>query len=256
MNCLTSKWSWPALALLFVLINLAGCAQNTTSPQQPVAVPTQPSIDTDLTTLGIGDEISVQVFRNTDLSRDVKIDNSGKISLPLIGLIKASGLTPRELEDALASRLEKYLVNPQVDINVTTMKSRQYNVLGEVMRPGTFPLQRQTLIFEAIANAGGFTNDANKEDALLIRSRNGTAVISAVNLDLDENDQNIDFAYLGDRDIIYVPKSTIANVEIFMKRLSNIIRPFIDIEWGIILGKDAADVISGKTRERSIIISQ
>ena len=256
MNLISYTILRPTLLLLFMMISLTGCAQPTSSPQQPVEVPTQPALRSDLTTLGIGDEINVQVFRNTDLNRDVKIDNSGRISLPLIGLITAANLTPRQLEDAIEAKLSKYLVTPQVDVNVSNMKSRQYNVLGEVRLPGSFPLQRETLVFEAIANAGGFTNDANREDALLIRSENGKAVICAVNLDLENNSQDVSFAYLADRDIIYIPKSTIADVELFMKRLSNIIRPIIDIEWGIILGKDAADVIAGKPRERSIIINQ
>jgi len=198
--------------------------------------------------LGVGDEIKFSVWRHDDLERTVQVDPSGGISLPLAGEIKASGLTIAQLREEIRLRLSKYIINPKVDVNVTTLSSQNVYVLGEVNAPGSFTLDRNMLVWDAISLAQGFTQDANQDAVLLVRSENGLGTISALNLNIqeifDKGEAMPDYT-LENRDLIYVPPSTIANVERFMNRLSNILRPILDVERGIIMSQDVRNVLSG-----------
>ena len=207
--------------------------------------------------LGSGDEITINVWRHDDLKRTVRIDPSGNIYLPLAGEIRASDLTISQLREEVSLRLSKFLVDPQVDISLSTLRSQQVHVLGEVRTPGSFSLERKLLVWEAISKAGGFTDDANQKKVLLVRSENDVARVTALNLNIrgmlkkGKLDQNV---YLKNGDVIYVPPSFIADIERFMIRFDNIIRPFVSIERGIILGDDVANILSGKEVERAIIV--
>lgn len=206
--------------------------------------------------LGSSDEITINVWRNDELKRIVKIDPSGNIYVPLAGEIKASGLTISQLRKVIALRLSKYLVDPQVDITLLTISSQKVHILGEVKSPGTFTLDQRMLAWEAISMAGGFTNDANKTSVLLARNNNGVAKVTALDvhnmLKTGKIDKNI---YLKSGDVIYVPPSFIANLERFMLRFNNIISPFVTLERGIILEPQAVDVLRGKEKETRVIVS-
>ena len=129
--------------------------------------------------LGSGDEITFNVWRNEDLKRTVKIDPSGNIHLPLAGEIMASGLTIPQLREEVTLRLSKYIINPQVDINVSTLRSKKFHIFGEVRSPGTFTLDQKILVWEGISKAGGFTNDASEKSVLLVRSEKGVVKVIA-----------------------------------------------------------------------------
>jgi len=206
--------------------------------------------------LGSGDEISINVWRNEDLKRTVQIDPSGNIYVPLAGKVEASGLTIFQLREKIVSGLSKYLVDPQVDINVFSLKSRKIHILGEVKSPGTFILDQNMLAWEAISQAGGFTTDANQKKVLLVRNEKGVARVAALNihdmLKTGKIDQDI---HLRSGDVVYVPPSFIANLERFMIRFNNIISPFVTLERGIILGPEAVDVLRGKETKRDVIVS-
>ncbi|MFX0203976.1 MAG: polysaccharide biosynthesis/export family protein [Candidatus Hodarchaeota archaeon] len=206
--------------------------------------------------LGTGDEITFSVWRHDDLRRMVQIDPSGNIYLPVAGEIKASGLTVSQLREEVTSRLSKYIVDPQVDINVSAIKSQRVHILGEVRSPGTLTLDRKMLVWEGISKVGGLTTDANKKNVLLVRSEKGVARVTALNLDIRDMlkdgklDQNV---YLRNGDIIYALPSFIANVERFMVRFNNIINPIVTLERGIVLAPEAIDVLSGEEGPRVLI---
>lgn len=199
--------------------------------------------------LAEGDEISISVWRQEDLKRNVSIDPSGYISYPLIGQIKASGLTIPQLREQVASRLAKYVIDPQVDVSILSLKGQEIYVLGEVKTPGAFLLERKTSALQAIVKAGGFTRDSNTGAVLLARSEEKVVRISSISLDMG-NVQKVPNSYqnvsLRRGDILYVPPLKIANVEKFMTRLNNILQPIISLERSIILGGDAYDTITGK----------
>src|SRR3989442_952732 len=108
--------------------------------------------------LGIGDAVHVTVFQHVDLTTDARITERGTISMPLIGEVKVAGLTSTEAGTQIASQLKggQFLKNPQVNVAVTTVRSRQVNVLGMVPRPGRYPLDdTSSRLADVIAAAGG-----------------------------------------------------------------------------------------------------
>jgi polysaccharide export outer membrane protein len=226
-------------------------AKEVTDRQEEISPPS-PSI------LGSGDEIIINVWRHDDLKRTIQIDPSGNIYLPLAGKIQASGLTISQLREEVTLRLSKYLTDPQVDISVSRLKSQRIYILGEVKSPRSLILDRKLLVWEAISEAGGFTNDANEKNVLLVRSEKDVARVTAVNLDIrgmlknGKLDRNV---HLQNGDIVYVPPSVIVDIERFMIRFDNIIRPIVSITRTIILANDAYSILTGTDEEREIVIS-
>lgn len=251
---------WQIIWLLLLLLLVVSCsghkivkeggAEKGIVDNKETAFPTSSFI------LGSGDEIIFNVWRHEDLYRTVQIDPSGNIYVPLVGKVKASGLTISQLNEKIASGLSKYIVDPQVDINVSSLKSQKVHILGEVNSPGTFTLDQKMLAWEAISQAGGFTTDANQKGVLLVRNENGVARVAALNihdmLKTGKIDQDIN---LRSGDVIYVPPSFIANLERFMQRFNNIISPLINLERGIVLVPEVEDVLRGKETDKDIVIS-
>lgn len=206
--------------------------------------------------LGPGDEIAVNVWRNDDLKRTVQIDPSGNIQFPIVGELKASGLTIFQLREKMTLRLSKYIIDPQVDINVSSLKNQKVHVLGEVKSPGTFEWQANMLAWEVISKAGGFTLDADEKNVLLVRSEDGKATVKALNIrDVLKGGKLIRDVYLRNGDIVYVLPTFIASLERFMNRFYNIINPLIALERGIILYPQARDVLRGKEQGQSVIVA-
>lgn len=122
--------------------------------------------------IGVGDLLQVEVYDEEDLTKEVRVLTDEMISFPLLGSIRAAGLTVTELEKEITRLLaEKYLVNPQVTVFVKEF-SNVY-VFGEVMEPGSFPIYGKMSVFEAITLAGGFTEIANRSKVKVIREKNG-----------------------------------------------------------------------------------
>ena len=118
--------------------------------------------------LGSGDKVRITVFGHTDLSGEFLVDDTGIISMPLIGSVKSGGLTIRELEKTIIAKLKDgYLVNPSV--NVEVVKFRPFYIIGEVARPGSYPYISGMTVFNAVALAGGFTSRAKKSEVLISR---------------------------------------------------------------------------------------
>jgi len=188
--------------------------------------------------LGPGDKLEITVFRNADLTKTIQISPAGNIDYPLVGEVRAAGRSIFELKGELGERLKKYIRNPQVSIGVVSTQSQKITVLGEVNRPGFFQLEGELTTLEAISGAGGFTLDGKKNSVLLIRGGLKTPELKTLNLmaTLAKGDisQNI---ILSRGDIIYVPRTTIANVDRFFGHLSNILKPMLDLERGYFVGQ-------------------
>ncbi len=122
---------------------------------------------------GAEDVIEVLVWKNTDLSRIVFIRPDGKISLPLIGDVQASGLTPSELRDSVKVLLRRYKKTPEVSVIVKEINSLSIFLVGEVLQPGKIQLRSETTLLQVITLAGGFTEFANRKKIVLLRKENG-----------------------------------------------------------------------------------
>lgn len=121
-------------------------------------------------TLDAGDQVRIVVFGHEDLSGEFVVDSTGTLAMPLIGEVGAEGRTLRQLEDAIADKLEPdYLKNPQVSAEV--INYRPFYIIGEVKNPGTYPYVNGIRIVNAVAIAGGFTYRARENEMLITRAK-------------------------------------------------------------------------------------
>ncbi len=167
--------------------------------------------------VGPRDVLKITVWSQDDLSKDYPVDIHGFISFPLIGSVKAAGLTTAELALRLHDLLEKdYLVNPQVLISVKEYLSKKVHVLGEVERPGLFYLTGPTSLLEILSKAGGLSKSGAKQ-LTLVRVEQRPAPGSRTGLESDNRVLRLDIAkiqagdpnediYLQDEDTIFIPR--------------------------------------------------
>lgn len=120
-------------------------------------------------TIGKGDVLEINVWKEEELTRTVKVRTDGQISLPLIDDVQAAGRTPMQLKDTIQGRLSDYIEGPVVTVIVQAQESRKYYLIGEVAQTGEYPLTKDLTVLQAIALAGGFTEWADKDSILLIR---------------------------------------------------------------------------------------
>ncbi|HET6464255.1 MAG TPA: polysaccharide biosynthesis/export family protein [Nitrospiria bacterium] len=119
--------------------------------------------------IGPEDELEIMVWKNTDLTRKVTVRPDGKVSLPLIGDVQASGLTTDELKTVVTQKMKEYIATPEVSVLVSAINSYFYYILGEIAKPGKYPLKERTTVLQAISMAGGFTPFASKNGMSLFR---------------------------------------------------------------------------------------
>ena len=154
--------------LLLVLTVIFSGVGNLLAQETIETLPPPPSDSFSNYELAPGDRIKVEVFNHADLSGEYTLDDQGRFSMPLIGMVDANGLNPLKLEDLLVSMLKPdYLVNPRVFIQV--MNSRLYYLIGEVANKGAFPYKSGMTYLTAIANAGGYTYRAKQDFVYVIR---------------------------------------------------------------------------------------
>ena len=119
--------------------------------------------------IGANDVLAISVWKEPDISRNVPVRSDGKISLPLVGELQASGQTPLQLEQEITKRLQSYISEPEVTVIVTDSKSQKVNILGMVAKPGAYLLTSSTTVLDAIAMAGGFKDFAKQKSIYVLR---------------------------------------------------------------------------------------
>lgn len=119
--------------------------------------------------IGDGDMLGINVWKEQELSVTIPVRSDGKISLPLIGEVQASGRTPAQLKNDIAAKLRAYLAAPDVTVSVLQMNSRKFNILGRVTKPGSYSLSATTTVLDAIASAGGFQDFAKQKSIYILR---------------------------------------------------------------------------------------
>src|SRR2546425_11364549 len=134
--------------------------------------------------LGPDDVIEVFGYKESELSPTVVVRPDGKISLPLIGELSASGKSTVELQKEVAQRLAQYISQPTVNVIVKEVNSAKVSVLGEVKTPGMYKIKDRATVLDAVALAGGFTEYAKRDKVTVIRvEANGDQRHIKVNLD-------------------------------------------------------------------------
>ena len=182
-------------------------ATSAPAPTKPGS-PSQASVGVlpDAYVIGAEDVLSVYVWKEPDMSKSVPVRPDGMISLPLVGEIKAAGYTPVQLQDVLAEAMKKYVSDPQVTVIVEKVSSLSFNMVGEIAKPGYYPLTRRMTVLDAIALAGGFKDFAKTKKIYVLRKVNGVEERLPFNykdvIKGKNSQQNIE---LQPRDTIVVP---------------------------------------------------
>ncbi len=148
----------------------ASFAANQASPADQSPVASHQGHDSSYI-IGNDDVIAINVWKEGELSKSVPVRSDGKISLPLMGEIQASGRTPLQLESDISEKLKNYITAPEVTVIVEQINSKKFNILGMVGKPGTFPLGLPLTVMDAIALAGGVRDFAKTKDIYVLRQR-------------------------------------------------------------------------------------
>ncbi|HEV7291538.1 MAG TPA: polysaccharide biosynthesis/export family protein [Devosia sp.] len=121
--------------------------------------------------IGPLDTIEVSVFGISDLDREMQVDASGRIAMPLAGTIDARGKTAEELANTIATALKAHYVrNPQVTVNIKSSVSQVVTIDGSVVEPGLYPVTNQMTLMNVVASAKGLTEFARQEDIVILRT--------------------------------------------------------------------------------------
>jgi polysaccharide export outer membrane protein len=123
--------------------------------------------------IGNDDLLAINVWKEPDISRSIPVRSDGRISLPLVGELQATGRTPLQLEQDIASKLRNYIAEPEVTVMVQEIRSERINILGQVTKPGSYSLELATTVLDAIAAAGGFRDFANQKGMYILRETPG-----------------------------------------------------------------------------------
>jgi len=123
--------------------------------------------------IGNDDVLAINVWKEPDISRSIPVRSDGKISLPLVGEVQAAGLTPLKLEKDIAGKLKNYIDEPEVTVMVQQVNSQKFNILGQVVRPGSYVIANSPTVLDAIALAGGFRDFAKQKSIYVLRQGAG-----------------------------------------------------------------------------------
>ncbi|MGH7906473.1 MAG: polysaccharide biosynthesis/export family protein [Candidatus Binataceae bacterium] len=165
-----------------------------------------------------GDQLQIDFYLNPEFNENVSVNPNGKIALKMVGYIKAAGLSPTQLAQDVDHAYLKELRNPGAVVHVANMPGREIYVQGQVTKPGAFPLEPGMTLMQAIATAGGLTPDANQDAVVIRRDQCGVANASKVNLQQAvKNPSGGEDVALAPRDVVVVPRSGIANMDLWVK---------------------------------------
>jgi polysaccharide export outer membrane protein len=134
--------------------------------------------------IGPLDTITVEVFGVPDLAREMQVDASGRISMPLVGTVYAGGKTAEELARDIENALRgRYVRNPEVTVNLQTSVSQVVSIDGQVVEPGLYPVTNQMTLLRAVASARGLTEFARQDDVVILRTVDGQKMAGLYNID-------------------------------------------------------------------------
>jgi polysaccharide export outer membrane protein len=173
--------------------------------------------------IGPQDELDINVFQIEDLSKKVRVESSGTILLPLIGQVRASGRTMKDLSDEIALKLgERYVKDPLVTVTVTESASQKVTVDGAVTQPGIYPIQGNTTLTQAVALARGTIEDANLRQVAIFRNEGEKRMAAVFDLQAIRAGRLPDPPVLAN-DVIVVETS---GARRFLRNLGNVV-PFL-----------------------------
>lgn len=204
-----------SVSLLVCLLTMTACAQLPYEQQSGTRTQAGASQRTEAAPpeveeyrLGPGDVVKITVYNNADLTTEAEIGQDGKISFPLIGAVKIGGLTRSEAEKAISEALGSggFVPNAYVNMLVSQYRSRQVSVIGEVNKPGKYPIDRMASVTDLLAAAGGITPKGSNMITVIKKDPSGKTTRYQIDVkdvlgsgDLSKN------VRIDSDDIIYVP---------------------------------------------------
>ncbi len=177
------------------------------------------------------DVIALQFMKSPEYDQTVTVRPDGKISLPFIGEVRVAGKSISQLSDELAELFKEYLVDPQIAVMLQSVGDHYCYVMGQVGKPGQYAVTPGMTVLRAVAAAGGSDKGAKMNSIILIRNDyQSGAQVMRLNMDLGELQKNRsqDLVLAAD-DLIYVPKTFIANVDAFIERIYDWVLPPADL---------------------------
>jgi polysaccharide export outer membrane protein len=157
--------------------------------------------------LGAGDLLKINVYGYPDMSADVRVDEAGSISYAYVGQLAVGGQSARDVESLVAEKLITggFIRSPQVSVLVSDYRSQKVAVMGQVGRPGQYPLRKSSSVIDLLAEAGGVVNGTAADEATLIRTDGSKRAIDLFRLFEGDPEQNIGVTA---GDTIYVPRAS------------------------------------------------
>lgn len=168
-------YRWIALVVLLIAGSRFAVAQAASDPQDPPETASEATSapHNDSFVIGNDDKLNINVWKDAELTKTVQVRPDGKISMPLIGELQASGRTPLQLENEISDKLKAFISQPDVTVIVEQINSQKFNILGKVAKPGSYPLTTTTTVLDAIAEAGGFLDFAKQKSVYILRPKPG-----------------------------------------------------------------------------------
>ena len=215
------------MALFIILgfvVSFSGCARfaapmgklkyDVYSPQQSVAGSGQYVI-------GVRDELEIAVWRCPELDAVGMVrPEDGCISVPLVGDVRAAGLTPKELADRISKKMAYYVKDPRVAVGVSGFGQKRIHILGQVVQPGMYKLDREDRMLDLLSRAGGFNDNAIPSSTYIVRGGYDDPKIIRVNMGRlifkGDTSQNV---YLMEGDLVYVPVQEIENLNYALRKI-------------------------------------
>jgi polysaccharide biosynthesis/export protein len=162
-----------AFSLLLLAVAISGISITAAMAQQSASAGNQ--IQDYI--IGIEDVLAINVWKEPELTiKDVVVRPDGKISLPLIGDLKADGLSVKQLQGTIAEKLKEFITAPVVTVTVTKIMSRTVSIVGQVVKSGVYPLGSTMTVLELLARAGGLAEDAKPKNIKIFRNEDGKTI--------------------------------------------------------------------------------
>lgn len=181
------------------------CAGSALEAQAPKAAGNAKAPEAVEYVIGSGDVLQVFVWKEPDLTREVTVRLDGRITVPLLGDVQASGQTPLLLSAEITKQLTKFLAAPQVTVGISQANSTRFFVVGQVARPGEFPLTAGTTLVQALALAGGFREFAKTDGIVIVRQQGNPPFVSVNYKKLEDKSDISQNVLIRARDTIVVP---------------------------------------------------
>lgn len=190
------------------------------APADTVETPVLPDIvvpERDPYRLTVGDLIGVRFFYYPAYNVSLVVRPDGYVTVPLVGEVQAEGMRPSELEAIIRAKYAQVLVEPEVSVIVTEFANQRVFVFGEVNDPGAIELRGASTVLDAVAEAGGITYNGRNDSIVLIRQQpDGMFSGTRINLQDLLAGRSGENMMLKPRDVVYVPMTFIAKVDVFV----------------------------------------